>query len=106
MTKERPFYWPEDMIKEWIEGERLDTPYESPTMWLQHGRNVHRVRRWPSGRYEVVDITTSEYTDMNTSEFAAFLAGFWKEGSISGFQVDNNNGMDLKRERTGQEDVQ
>lgn len=104
MTKKDP-YWAADKIKEWIDAELRETYYQSPSMWLQHGTDVYRARRWPSGRYEVVDITTSKYTDMNTSEFAAFLAGFWKAGSISGFQVDNNNGMDLRRERTGQEEV-
>jgi len=105
MTKERPLYWAEDKIKEWIEGERLDTHYQTPSMWLQHGNNVFRVRRWSSGRYEIVDLTTSKYSDLGTSEFAAFVAGFWKEGSISGHAIDNNDGMDLRRERIGAEDV-
>jgi len=92
MTKERPLYWPEDRIKEWIEGERLDTHYQTPTIWMQHGNNAFRVRRWPSGRYEIVDTTNSEYTDMSSSEFAALLNGFWMGGSISGHAIDNNDG--------------
>lgn len=105
MTDKKP-YWAEDMIKNCIEAERIETYYETPTMWLQHGNNVFRVRRWPSGRYEVMDVANGPCKDLSAFNFGAFVEFFWNAGSISGFQVDNNNGMDLKRERTKQEDVQ
>ena len=94
---------PADVIKEHLEGEQQSN-YHEPSMYLTYCTDVFEVRRRPDSWWWVFNLTTKRLESLDDRSFTKFFNDFMKQRMLSAFEIDRNDGMDLKRVRDGVEE--
>ena len=94
---------PADVIKDQIEAEQRFSYYHEPSMYLTYCMEVFEVRRRPDS-WSVFNVTKGLLQLLDDAAFTKFFNDFMGQRMLSAFEIDRNDGMDLKRVRDGVEE--
>ena len=88
---------PADVVKDQIEGAQQSN-YHEPSMYLTYCMEVFEVRRRPDS-WSVFNVTKGRLELLDDAAFTRFFNRFMTQTMVSMFEIDRNDGMDLKRVR-------
>ena len=94
---------PADIIKDQIEVEQRTSYYHEPSVYLTYCDQVFQVTRRPQS-WSVFNLTNGRLESLDDAAFTKFFNDFMGQRMLSAFEMDNNDGMDLKRVRDGVEE--
>ncbi len=94
---------PADIIKDQIEVEQRTSYYHEPSVYLTYCDQVFQVTRRPQS-WSVFNLTTGRLESLDDAAFTKFFNDFMRQPLLSAFEIDRNDGMDLKRVRDGVEE--
>ena len=94
---------PADMIKDQIEVEQRTSYYHEPSVYLTYCDQVFQVTRRPQS-WSVFNLTNGRLESLDDAAFTKFFNDFMRQPLLSAFEIDRNDGMDLKRVRDGVEE--
>ena len=94
---------PADIIKDQIEVEQRTSYYHEPSVYLTYCDQVFQVTRRPQS-WSVFNLTTGRLESLDDAAFTKFFNDFMGQPLLSAFEIDRNDGMDLKRVRDGVEE--
>lgn len=94
---------PADIIKNQIEVEQRTSYYHEPSVYLTYCDQVLQVTKHPQF-WSVFNLTNGNMELLNDQSFTKFFNDFMSQPMLSCFEMDNNDGMDLKRVRDGVEE--
>lgn len=93
---------PADVVKDQIEAAQQSN-YHEPSMYLTYCMEVFEVRRRPDS-WSVFNVTRSRLELLDDAAFTRFFNRFMGQRMLSAFEIDRNDGMDLRRVRDGVEE--
>lgn len=94
---------PADIIKNQVEVEQRTSYYHEPSVYLTYCDQVFQVTRRPQS-WSVFNLTTGRLESLDDAAFTKFFNDFMGQRMLSAFEIDRNDGMDLKRVRDGVEE--
>lgn len=94
---------PADIIKDQIEVEQRTSYYHEPSIYMTYCDQVFQVTRRPQS-WSVFNLTTGRLESLDDAAFTKFFNDFMRQPLLSAFEIDRNDGMDLKRVRDGVEE--
>lgn len=93
---------PADVVKDQIEAAQQSN-YHEPSMYVTYCMEVFEVRRRPDS-WSVFNLTTGRLESLDDAAFTKFFNDFMGQPMLSTFEIDRNDGMDIKRVRDGVEE--
>jgi hypothetical protein len=93
---------PADVIKDHLEAQQ-QSYYHEPSIYMTYCEQVLQVTKRPQS-WSVFNLTTGRLESLDDRSFTKFFNDFMRQPLLSAFEIDRNDGMDLKRVRDGVEE--
>jgi hypothetical protein len=95
---------PADIIKDQIECDQNTSYIHEPTAYITYCDSVYQIKRRPGG-WAVFDLKAGHHLGvLKDFDFTRFFNDFMQQRVLSAFEIDNNNGQDIRRVREGREE--